>query len=57
MELQTVSIDEQERIFLDGREIPNIAVYKLENQSGNEPAQLTITMYVNVGPIGSVLQR
>lgn len=57
MELQTVSIDEQGRIFLDAKIIPNIAAYKLENQSGNEPARLTITMYVNVGQIGPVLQR
>lgn len=57
MELQTVSINDREEIFLDGKEIPNIAAYKLENRAGDEPAQLTITIYVNVGRVGSVLQR
>ena len=57
MELQTVSINDREEIFLDGIAIPNIAAYKLENQSEKEPARLTITIYVNVGQIGSVLQR
>ncbi len=52
MELKTVSIDSKERIFLDGEEIQNVAAYKLENSADlQEPARLTVTMYVNVGRV------
>ena len=51
-ELKTVSIDSKERIFLDGEEIQNVTAYKLENFSDSqEPAKLTVTMYVNVGRV------
>lgn len=50
--LKTVSIDSNERIFLDGEAIENVAAYKLENSaSSNEPAKLTVTMYVTVGQV------
>ena len=32
MELKAVSIDSNERIFLDGEEIKNVVGYKLQNQ-------------------------
>ena len=49
MELKTVSIDSKERIFLDGEEIKNVTAYKLENSADSqEPAKLTVIMYVNV---------
>ena len=49
MELKTVSIDSKERIFLDGEEIQNVTAYKLENSADSqEPAKLTVIMYVNV---------
>lgn len=51
-ELKTVSIDSKERIFLDGEEIQNVTAYKLENSADSqEPAKLTVTMYVNVGRV------
>ena len=49
MELKTVSIDSKERIILDGEEIKNVTAYKLENSADSqEPAKLTVIMYVNV---------
>lgn len=57
MELQTVTINDQEKIFLDGEELSNVTAYQLENRASDEPARLTVTMYVNVGQIGSVSQK
>ena len=58
MELKTVSIDSKERIFLDGEEIQNVTAYKLENSADSqEPAKLTVTMYVNVGQVCSGLPK
>ena len=49
MELKAVSIDSNERIFLDGEEIKNVVGYKLEHSADlSEPAKLTVTMYVKV---------
>ena len=31
MELKTIFIDSEERIFLDGEELQNVTAYKLEN--------------------------
>ena len=45
---------ENEKIFLDGEELPNVNAYKLENSADSqEPAKLTVTMYVNVGQVCS----
>lgn len=58
MELKTIFIDSEERIFLDGEEIQNVAAYKLENSADSqEPAKLTVTMYVNVGQVCSGLLK
>lgn len=56
MDLKTLNIDGNERIFLDGVELSNVTAYQLENRASNEPARLTVTMYVNVGQVGSVSQ-
>lgn len=49
MLLKTMSIDEKEQIFLDGERIDNVTAYKLEHSANsNEPAKLTITLFVNV---------
>ena len=54
MELKSVSIDSSERIFLDGEELQNVTAYKLEHSADSEaPAELTVTMYVNVGQVCS----
>lgn len=54
MELKEVSIDANERIFLNGKEIENVTGYKLEHfADSQEPAKLTVTMYVNVGQVCS----
>lgn len=54
MELKAVTIDAQEKIFLDGEEIKNVVAYKLENsdESGG-PAKLTVEMLVTVGRVAS----
>ena len=45
MELKAVSIDSNERIFLNGEEIKNVVGYKLERfADSSEPAKLTVTM-------------
>lgn len=49
MDLKSVSINEKGHIFLDGEEIKNVLAYKLEDSAGrDEPAKLTVTMYVTV---------
>lgn len=54
MELKTVIIDSAERIFLDGEELQNVTAYKLKHSADSEgPAELTVTMYVNVGQVCS----
>lgn len=54
--LKSVSINEKNQLFIDGEEITNVITYKLENSADSEgPAKLTVTMYVNVGKIGSGL--
>lgn len=54
VELKTIFIDSEERIFLDGEELQNVTAYKLENSAdSSEPAKLTVTMYVNVGQVCS----
>ena len=54
MELKSVSIDSAERILLDGEELQNVKSYKLEHSADpKEPAELTVTMYVNVGQVCS----
>lgn len=58
MILKSVTINEKEQIFLDGEEIKNVAGYKLESSANSdEPAKLTVSMYVNVGQVYSGLQR
>lgn len=54
MELKAITIDAQEKIFLDGEEIKNVVAYKLENsaESGG-PAKLTVEMLVTVGRVVS----
>lgn len=48
--LASVSIDEKEQIYLNGKLLENVTAYKLENStSSKEPAKLTVTMFVNVG--------
>mgnify|MGYP000003042919 FL=1 len=45
---------ENDKIFLDDEELPNVNAYKLENfADSQEPAKLTVTMYVNVGQVCS----
>lgn len=54
MELKTIFIDSDERIFLDGEELQNVTAYKLENSADSQgPAKLTVTLYVNVGQVCS----
>ncbi len=54
MDLKSVSIDSAEQIFLDGEELQNVKAYKLEHSAESEgPAELTVTMYVNVGQVCS----
>lgn len=56
--LASVSIDEKEQIFLNGKLLENVTAYKLENSaSSKEPAKLTVTMFVNVGQACPVSQR
>ena len=51
-DLKTVSIDKNECIYLDGEMIQNVYKYKLEHSaSSEEPAKLTVTIYVNVGRV------
>ena len=58
MDLKSVSIDSAERIFLDGEELQNVKAYKLEHSAESEgPAELTVTMYVNVGQVCSELSK
>ena len=58
MELKAVSIDSNERIFLDGEELQNVTAYKLENSAdSSEPAKLTVTMYVKVDRVSSESQK
>ena len=58
MELKKVFINEREQIFLDGEEVKNVSGYRLENSAdSNEPAKLTVTMYVNVDQVGSELRK
>ena len=58
MKLKTVSIDSDERIFLDGERIENVAGYKLEHfADSSEPAKLTVTMYVKIDRVCSELQK
>lgn len=52
MELHKVAIDENEHIFLDGKEIQNVTAYNLKNSAG-ETAELTVTMYVTVGQVAA----
>ncbi len=52
--LKSVSIDKKEQIFLNGELIENVTYYKLENSANsNEPAKLTVTMFVNVDQVSS----
>ncbi len=54
VDLKSVTIDSAERIFLDGEELQNVKAYKLEHSADSErPAELTVTMYVNVGQVCS----
>lgn len=56
LELRTVSINENEQIFLDGEEIENVVAYKLENSAeSGRPAKLTVEMFVTVGRVASEL--
>lgn len=58
MELKTIFIDSEERIFLDGEELQNVTAYKLENSAdSSEPAKLTVTMYVKVDRVSSESQK
>ena len=52
MELQKLVIDEQERIFLNGVEIPHILEYCLKNSVESKTAELTIKMHVAIDSIG-----
>ena len=52
MELQKLVIDEQERIFLNGVEIPHISEYCLKNSVEPKTAELTIKMHVAIKSIG-----
>ncbi len=52
MELQKLVIDEQERIFLNGVEIPHILEYCLKNSVESQTAELTIKMHVAIDSIG-----
>lgn len=51
-ELKSVTINDKEQIFLDGKEIENVVAYKLENsaESGG-PAKLMVEMLVTVGRV------
>lgn len=50
--LKTLSIDGNEQIFLDGKQVKNVHKYKLEHFAGSkEPAKLTVTIYVNVDQV------
>lgn len=50
--MKSLHIDEKEQIFLDGEKLEDVTAYKLENSaSSNEPAKLTVTMYVNVNRV------
>lgn len=52
MDLKTVRIDERGRIFLDEEEILNVSAFNLKySADSEEPAKLTVTVYVNVGKI------
>lgn len=54
LELKTVSINENEQIFLDGEEIKNVVSYKLENSAeSGRPAKLTVEMFVTVDRVAS----
>ena len=52
VELKSVTINDKEQIFLDGKEIENVVAYKLENsaESGG-PAKLMVEMLVTVGRV------
>lgn len=54
MKLKSISINEREEIFLNGEMIENVIGYRLENSaSSNEPAKLTVTMYVTIDQVCS----
>lgn len=56
LKLKSVSIDSAERILLDGEELQNVKSYKLEHSADSKkPAELTVTMYVNVSQVCSGL--
>lgn len=48
--LKSVSINENEQVFLDGEEVKNVTAYKLENSAGGT-AELTISFLVKVGQV------
>lgn len=53
VDLKPVSINEKEQIFLDGKLLDNVESYRLEHSAGSEePAKLTVTMYVRVSQAG-----
>ena len=51
MERNTVLIDNNEKIYLDGLELKHVEEYVLSHSASNE-AELTITLTVNVGQVG-----
>ena len=55
MALQKLVIDENEHIYLDGVEIPNVKEYILKS-STKKPAELTLTIYVTTNQIYSELK-
>lgn len=54
IKLKSVTINENEQIFLDGEEIKNVVAYKLENSAETGgPAKLTVEMLVTVSQVAS----
>ena len=54
VDIYEMYIDSKERIFLNGEQVKGVNGYTLSHTaSTDEPAKLTLTIYVNVGQVGS----
>lgn len=55
MAYQSLVISDNEKIFLDGREVPNVVAYQLSHSAADNTAELTLKIAVNVSQVGSAM--
>lgn len=56
-DLNTVTIDETETIFIDGVKLNAVKRYDLSHFSTREAAELTVILDINVGQVGFKLKK